>query len=126
MMFLLNDVIFNLTAENFALPPAAGPVSKISMDKITRLGAELFSATPQLPRDKPDVALKLIGLIVAKATSVNAALFVAPAKGCSPSNVTVRYASLSFDILGDLASQQAKGNLTSPYADSHVWGRLAA
>jgi hypothetical protein len=126
MMFLLNDVIFNLSAENFALPPTAGPISKIRMDSITRLGSELFSANPNLAHGKPKVALRLIGLIVTKTPAVNAALFIAPAKGCPPINVTVRYVGLSFDILGDLASQQAKGNLTPPYVDFHVWGRLAA
>jgi hypothetical protein len=125
MHFLLNDVVFNLSEGNFSLPSADSSLTRLKMSEVTQLGSELFSANPNLPREDPTRSLRLIGLILSKVTTVNAALFVAPKKGCSPQQVTVRFAELSFPIITDLVHQQAQGNLTPAYANSQVWGRLA-
>lgn len=125
MHFLLNDVVFNLSSGGFSLPPAEGSVAKLKMSEVTFLGAELFAANPSLPHDDPSRALRLIGLILSKVNSINAALFVAPVKGCPAKLVTVRYAELSFQIISDLANRQTHNDLTAAYVNSQVWARLA-
>ncbi len=124
MHFLLNDVVFNLSAGNFSLPPGDSSFTRLKMSDVIHLGSELFSSNPNLPREDPARCLRLIGLILTKANNVNAALFVAPKKGCPPKQVAVRFAELSFVIITDLVNQQAQGTLTPGYANSQVWGRL--
>lgn len=125
MHFLLNDVVFNLSDGKFSLPPADNNTARLKISDVTHLGAELFSANPNLAHDDPVRSLRLIGLILSKVSNVNAVLFFVPKKGCSPQQVSVRFAELSFPIMTELVNQQAKGNLTPGYANSQVWMRLS-
>ncbi len=125
MQFLLNDVVFNLSDSNFSLPPSDSYATRLKMSDVIHLGSELFSAHPTLPHDDHARSLRLIGLILSKVSTVNAALFLVPKKGCPPQEVTVRFAELSFLIITDLVNRQAAGTLTPAYANSQVWGRLA-
>ena len=122
--FLLNDVVFNLSNGNFSLPPADSNAARLKISDVTHLGAELFSVNPNLAQEDPVRSLRLIGLILSKISNVNAALFVVPKKGCSPQQVSVRFAELSFPIMTELANQQANGKLTPAYVNSQVWTRL--
>lgn len=126
MQFLLNDVVFNLSDGSLSLPPADSYATRLKMSDVIHLGSELFSANPNLAHEDQARSLRLIGLILAKASTVNAALFLVPKKGCPPQQVTVRFAELSFLIITDLVNRQAEGNLTPAYANSQVWGRLTA
>ena len=65
-------------------------------------------------------------LMVLKAPDINAALFVAPGRGCLVADVQVRYAQLGIEVMGTLLERQKSGALTNLEADRQVWRRLAA
>jgi hypothetical protein len=121
MYFLLNDVI--LTVDPSQHTP---PVNGISLDTVSRLGAELYAADPLLHQNNPERARRLASLILSKAPEVNAALFVAPARNCSVAQVACRYAQVSVEIMGNLYARQQQGALSTLAADKEVWRRLAA
>ena len=125
MLFLLNDVVLNLDA--MAAPPLnTRSLEALSQHALTRLGQELYAERPLIHREDVARASRLALLIAAKTPEINAALFAAPAKGCSPEAVAVRYASLSIDAMATLFTQQQRGALTPLFADNQVWRRLAA
>ena len=126
MLFLLNDSVFNLDAVALAPPVAARRFGRLSLDFVGQLGAELFAEQPLLHKTSPEQAHRLAALIVAKAPEINAALFVATAKGCPVEQVAVRYAQISFDVMGCLYARQQEGALSHLEADRQVWRRLAA
>ena len=126
MLFLLNDRILNLHAVSLTPPVAARRFSRLSAKFISELGAEMFAQEPLLQLTDPEKAERLAALIVAKTPRINAALFVATAKGCPVEHVAVRYAEVSFEVMGLLYSRQQDGCLSHIEADRQVWRRLAA
>ena len=126
MLFLMNEVVLNLDALHLAPPVAARRFAKLNLQFVSQLGAELFSEEPLLQRVAPDRAMRLAALIVTKAPEINAALFIAPAKGCPVDQVQSRYASIGFEVIGLLYDRQRHGALTTLEADRQVWRRLAA
>ncbi len=126
MLFLLNDVVLNLDVVALAPPVAARRFERLGMEFITGLGREMFAAEPLLHRASPEQAARLAALIVAKHPEINAALFVATAKNCPIEQVSVRYAQISFEIMGALYTRQQEGALSNLEADRQVWRRLAA
>ena len=126
MLFLMNEVVLNLDALHLAPPVAARRFAKLNLQFVSQLGAELFSEEPLLQRVAPDRAMRLAALIVTKAPEINAALFIAPAKGCPVDQVQSRYASIGFEVMGLLYDRQRHGALTTLEADRQVWRRLAA
>ncbi len=126
MLFLLNDVILNVQPGSAATPLDTRTLQALSPGALTRLGQEMYAEDPLLHRNDADRAARLALLIAAKTPEVNAALFAAPAKGCSPEAVAARYASLSIDAMALLFMEQKRGALTPVVADNQVWRRLAA
>ncbi|HEY8003467.1 MAG TPA: hypothetical protein VIE16_04525 [Phenylobacterium sp.] len=126
MLFLLNDVV--LRTDGVAMDAKLGGQRMLSLSfpEILRMGQELYAARPLLQRWAPDQARRLAALISAKAPSVNAALFVAPAVNCTPEEVTVRFANLQFEVMAGLATLQKDGELDALRADRAIWRRLAA
>ena len=126
MLFLLNDTVFNLDAIALAPPVAASRFAKLSLRFVGQLGAEMFAKDPLLHLTQPERAARLAALILAKAPEVNAALFVAMARDCPIDQVAVRYAQISFEVMGLLYSRQQDGLRNHLEADRQVWRRLAA
>lgn len=126
MLFLVNDVVLNLDGAQLAPPVAAQRFKALSMGFVEKLGRELFAEEPLLHRVHLERARRLAGLILLKQPEINAALFVAPARNCDPSQVSVRYAQISFEIMGVLYERQQSGTLNAVEADRQVWRRLAA
>jgi hypothetical protein len=126
MLFLLNDKVFNLQTVMLAPPVAASRFDKLSLQFISRLGSELFAKQPLLHMAEPEKSQRLAALIVAKRPEINAALFVATAADCEPEQVSVRYAQISFEVMGLLYTRQQQGQLNNLEADRQVWRRLAA
>ena len=125
MLFFLNDVVLTLDAR--AKPPLdTRSLDALSPGALTRLAQEMYAEDPLLHQRQPERAKRLALLIAAKTPEINAALFAAPAKGCSPEAVAVRYASLSIDAMADLVTEQSARSLTPVRADKQVWRRLAA
>lgn len=126
MLFLMNDVVLNLETVDMAPPAAARRYRRLSLDYVSSLGRELFAEHPLLHATAPERAARLAVMIVAKAPDINAALFVAPAFNCPLDQVSVRYARISPQIMGQLYKRQKSGELTNLVADRQVWRRLAA
>ena len=126
MYFLLNDVILTVDTHFHAPPAQARHSAAITLDTVSRLGAELYAADPLLHQNSPERAKRLAALILTKAPDVNAALFVAPAKNCAVGQVACRYAQVSVEIMGSLYARQQEGALNAVSADKEVWRRLAA
>jgi hypothetical protein len=126
MLFLLNDVVLSLDLCDATPPLEAKRFRALTLGSVLRLGAEMFSQQPLLHREDGERARKLALLIVAKHPDVNAALFVAPRRGCGPEQVVSRLAQVSVDIMGALQARFSQGELTPVTADREVWRRMAA
>lgn len=126
MLFLMNEVVLNLDALDLAPPVTAARFAKLTLPFVSELGAEMFSEEPLLQRVAPERAMRLAALIVAKRPDINAALFVAPSRGCPPAQVQSRYAAIGLEVMGVLYQRQQHGALTTLEADRQVWRRLAA
>jgi hypothetical protein len=125
MLFLLNDVMLTLDARG-APPLNVRSMDALSPQAITRLAQELYAEEPLLHRRDPERASRLALLIASKTPDINAALFAAPAKGCSPEAVAVRYASLPIESISELYMEHKARGLSPVLADRMVWRRLAA
>ena len=126
MLFLLNETVFNLDSVALAPPVSATRFEKLSLRFVGQLGAEMFAKDPLLHLTSPERASRLAALIVAKAPEINAALFVAMAQDCPVDQVAIRYAQISFEVMGLLYSRQQDGLRNHLEADRQVWRRLAA
>ncbi|WP_312161622.1 hypothetical protein [Phenylobacterium sp.] len=126
MLFLLNDVVLNLSGAKLSPKMASRRFRALPFNVVSKLGQELYAEDPLLHFDRPERAKRLATLIIAKAPSINAALFVAPAYGCAPDDVAMRYANVDFEVMARLSSRQEQGTLDTVWADRQVWRRLAA
>jgi len=126
MLFLMNDTVLSLDAETLASAKQKTTAAPLNFDFISRMGQELYSEDPLVHKNRIERAKRLAALIVTKAPTVNAALFLAPMRGCSTDQVAYRYAQVDFAVLCGLASRQNDGALTTVEADRSVWKRLAA
>ena len=111
MLFLLNDRILDLNTRGFQTPLDPARFHALTIPFVMKLGQELFSESPLLHRDEPERAKRLAQLILVKAPEVNAALFVAPARGCRPDEVTSRFANLSIEVMASLTVRERQGDL---------------
>ncbi len=126
MLFLMNDVILSFDATELTPPLTRDRFANLSLNYVGELGRELFAEEPLLHRKDAEKAMRLAALIVLKAPEVNAALFIAPGRGCLVSDVQFRYAQLGIEVMGALLERQNSGALTNVEADRQVWRRLAA
>lgn len=126
MFFLLNDAVLNLQGDDLTPQVLGRRFGSIGFDYVQTLGQELFSEDPLLQHAHPERAVKLAALINSKQPTINAALFVAPAVGCKPAQVGVRFASLDVATMASLQRAHAIGALDAVLADREVWRRLAA
>jgi hypothetical protein len=126
MYFLLNDVVLTLELQLLTPPMMARRFSALTLDCVEKLGREIFAEEPRLQHRRLERAKRLAALIVSKAPEVNAALFVAPSRGCRFDQVAVRLASLDVAVLGQLHAEQQTGRLTPMLADRLVWAKAAA
>ena len=126
MLFLLNDVVFDLDEASPVTPGDARRFETLELDYALELGCELFSEDPMLHLNDPQRARRLAWLIHDRSPEVNAALFAAPAAGCDPSLVEPRFCTLPDTVMRQLKASAAKGKLNARTADRAVWMRMAA
>ena len=126
MLFLLNDRVLDLNLQSIQNPLDVARFHALSLDYVVKLGQELFSEHPLLHRDEPERAKRLAMLICTKAPEVNAALFVAPAQGCRPHEVSNQLVNVSFEVMATLCTRDRAGELNAVTADRQVWRRMAA
>ena len=92
MLFLMNDVVLSFDANELTPPMTRDRFAKLSLNYVSELGRELFAAEPLLHHKDVEKVSRLAALMVLKAPDINAALFVAPGRGCRVADVQVRYA----------------------------------
>ncbi len=126
MYFLLNDVVLSLELQLLTPPMMARRFSALSLESVERLGREIYAEEPRLQHRMAERARRLATLIVSKAPDVNAALFVAPVRGCGAEQVAARFARLDVEVLVQLYQDQQAGRLTPAIADRIVWSRPVA
>ena len=126
MLFLLNDVILTIEGSKHTPRIAGRKLKALNFNAVSHLGQELYAAEPLLHHKDPEKAQRLAALIIAKAPDINAALFIAPSRGCLVDQVQVRYAQLGLEVMGALLQRQNAGGLSNVEADRQVWRRLAA
>ena len=125
LYFLMNDVVLTLELQLLTPPMIARRFSALSLENVQQLGQEIFADEPRLQHRRLERAKRLAALIISKAPEVNAALFVAPGRGCRFDRVAVRLASLNVDLLARLHAEQQSGRLTPAIADKLVWTQAA-
>lgn len=125
MQFLMNDAVLELDLATL-LDGESARLRALSLSGVLALGREMFAGEPLTHRAAPERARRLAALIVAKAPDVNAALFLAPEKGCRPAEVVTRFAAVEIGAMARLVVKQSAGDLTPVAADREVWRRLAA
>ena len=126
MLFLLNDVVFDLDEACPVTPADARRFDRLDFDYVLALGCELFAEDPLMHRNDPERARRLAWLIADRSPDVNAALFAAPAENCAPELVEPRFCALPDAIIRQLQTRARKGRLDAITADKAVWGRIAA
>ncbi|HWE47003.1 MAG TPA: hypothetical protein VG407_13340 [Caulobacteraceae bacterium] len=126
MLFLINDTVFDVDARELVPPLDAQRFSAVSLGYVIQLGKELYAEEPLLHRVAPERARRLAALLSMKQPDINAALFVAPARGCAADQVTARFCNLAIEVMAQLHTQSQRGALDALAADREVWRRLAA
>ena len=126
MLFLLNDVVFDLDEASPVTPGDARRFENLSLDYVVELGCELFAEEPLLHKTDPQRARRLAWLIHDRSPEVNAALFAAPEAGCDPTLVEPQFCALPEAIMRQLKTRASKGKLDAVAADRAVWMRMAA
>lgn len=126
MLFLLNDVVFDLDEASPVTSADARRFETLGLDYVLELGCELFSEDPLMHLNDPQRARRLAWLIHDRSSDVNAALFAAPEAGCDPDLVEPRFCALPETMLRQLKRREEKGQLDAVAADRAVWNRLAA
>ncbi|WP_333591241.1 hypothetical protein [Brevundimonas sp.] len=126
MLFLLNDVVFDLDEACPVTPADARRFEKLGFDYVLELGCELFAEDPMLHVNDPGRARRLAWLIADRAPEINAALFAADAPGCAPELVEPRFCALPEAVIRQLSTKARRGKLDAVAADKAVWNRLAA
>jgi hypothetical protein len=126
MLFLLNDVVFDLDEACPVTPGDARRFEKLGLDYVLELGCQLFAEDPLLHQNDPERARRLAWLIHDRSSEVNAALFAAPVAGCDPDLVEPQFCALPDATMRQLKTRAAHGKLDAVAADRAVWMRLAA
>ncbi len=126
MLFLMNDVVFDLNEASPVTSADARRFEKLGFDYLMELGCELFAEDPLLHRNDPERARRLAWLIHERSPEVNAALFAAPETDCDPALVEPQFCALPVAVLDKLLTRGRKGKLDAVAADRAVWGRMAA
>lgn len=124
MLFLLNDVVFDLDETCPVTPADTRRFERLGFDYLLELGCELFAEDPLLHRNDPVRARRLAWLIHDRGPGINAALFAAPEAGCHPDLVEPQFCALPAGTLAQLNAR--KGHPDPVAVDRAVWGRMAA
>lgn len=126
MLFLLNDVVFDLDEACAVSSVDVRRFEKLDFDYLLEMGCELFAEDPLLHRTDPARARRLAWLIAQRSPEVNAALFAAPEPNCDPDLVEPRFCALPEPMMRKLGQRNRHGRLSPLDADRAVWNRMAA
>lgn len=124
MLFLLNDVVFDLdeapSNPSLNLPSDAD----MDLDGLIALGCDLYAQEPNLHHQDPDSARRLAHLLARHGEGINAAQFYAPEGWCDPLLVEPRFCVLPQVLLMELKARNKpsrQGTSTASLAEQMVW-----
>ncbi|VAV91369.1 hypothetical protein MNBD_ALPHA06-1431 [hydrothermal vent metagenome] len=129
MLFLFNDVIFEIgqpadAIRSGELPVSAAEFSKLQTSEVTLLACEAVFADLQFPHTQPEKAAHMSVLLAAK-TGANSILIGAPPQGArEPAEMGVRMAEVSMFTISHLYQLQLGGTLQSVHVHQAVWQNL--
>ncbi|WP_297735404.1 hypothetical protein [uncultured Maricaulis sp.] len=126
MLFLFNDVVFDLGDLNGVLRSGQIPLSPEQIETLTAaqlnsLVREAVFADPNIAHNKPEHVRHLVALISYVAPGANALLAVRPDGAASHAEVGLRYANVTITTLASLWKDQELGYLTAGQINDQVW-----
>ena len=130
MLFLFNDVVFDLgdikvALDNISAPLNPSQVNDLTAAQLNQLVREAIYNDPVFPRNRPDRARDLAVLISHVAPGANALLAVAAPGAEGPKDVGLRYAQITFTTLAYLLRRQDAGPLGADIVNASVWHHAA-
>ncbi|BDW99964.1 hypothetical protein [Maricaulis maris] len=126
MLFLFNDVVFDLgdlkgilRSEKLPLSPAQ--IESLTAAQLNGLVREAVFADPNIAHNKPEHVQHIVALISYIAPGANALLAVRPDGATSHAEVGLRYANVTITTLASLWRDQRDGHLTPHQINDQVW-----
>jgi len=126
MLFLFNDVVFDLgdlqtVLNSEAMPLKPAQIETLNEGQLNVLVREAVFADPNVARSKPEHMRCICALICYVAPGANALLAVRPEGAANWQAVGLRYANVPITTLAYLWGEQASDRLTPAKANSSVW-----
>lgn len=126
MLFLFNDVVFDLgdlksVLNSGKIPLTHAQIEKLTAAELNTLVREMVFEDPNVARSKPEHVRHLCALICYVAPGANALLAVRPSGASAAVSVGLRYASVPITTLAYLWAEQAEARLTPNLANTMVW-----
>ena len=126
MLFLFNDVVFDLGDLTSVLRSGELPLTPTQVDELTAgqlntLVREAVFMNPDVAKTRPRQVKHLVALITYVAPGANALLAVRPDDAETCANVGLRYAQLPITTLAYLWGEQEEGRLTPRAVNQSVW-----
>lgn len=129
MLFLFNDVVFDmgdvislLRDGEMPLPPSE--FDKLSPADLTLLVKQAVFDDPDVARNRSDHVQHLCALITYRAPGANALLAVRYDGAMSPDDVGLRFANVPITTLAYLWQMQSEDALTANEINSEVWAQV--
>ncbi|WP_300541379.1 hypothetical protein [Maricaulis sp.] len=128
MLFLFNDVVFDLGDLNSVLrsgeiPLTSAQVEALTAGQLNALVREAVFADPNIAKNKPKHVKHLVALITYVAPGANALLAVRPDGAKTHADVGLRYAHVPIETLAYLWGRQSDRPLMAADVNSAVWTR---
>lgn len=129
MLFLFNDVLFDLGDVVTLLRDEQLPIPPTEFDKLTpadfvSLIKDGIFNDPALPHNQPDKTQHLCALMAYRMPGANAVLAVRYDTATAPEDVGVRFAHIPITTMAYLWHTQEKGALTPQEINDEVWARV--
>ncbi|RKQ95229.1 hypothetical protein [Maricaulis maris] len=126
MLFLFNDVVFDLgdlksVLRSGKIPLSTAQIETLTAAQLNSLVREAVFADPHIAHNKPEHVRHLVALISFVAPGANALLAVRPDDATGFQEVGLRYANVSITTLASLWRDQTNGDLTAHQINDQVW-----
>jgi hypothetical protein len=130
MLYLFNDVVFELGDVTELLVDGVIPLTLFELEELTTADLTLLVRDaifhdPDFQRNKPEHARHLAAMLVHRAPEANALLAVRYPDATGPEGVGVGYASAPLTTLSYLWSLQSEGALTANVINDEVWNHVS-
>ncbi|WP_291844113.1 hypothetical protein [Maricaulis sp.] len=126
MLFLFNDVVFDLgdlksVLRSGKLPLSPAQIESLTAGQLNSLVREAVFSDPFIAHNKPEHVRHMVALISFVAPGANALLAVRPDGATHFNEVGLRYANVTITTLASLWRDQEDGHLTANQINDQVW-----